>query len=52
MTLEQKLARVEELAQQKRKIDTELLTLLGGEVRKGRPPKLPTAQTDAEEVQS
>lgn len=41
MTLEQKIARVEELARQKRKIDAELLDLLGGETRKGRPPKIP-----------
>ena len=47
MTLEQKLARVEELAQQKRKIDAELLALLGGETRKGRPPKVaPLPQTE------
>lgn len=47
MTLEQKIERVEELAQQKRRIDAELLALLGGETRKGRPPKTtPLPQTE------
>ena len=47
MTLEQKIERVEELAQQKRRIDAELLALLGGETRKGRPPKItPLPQTE------
>lgn len=38
MTLEEKILRVEELARQRRKIDAELLALLGGETRRGRPP--------------
>jgi hypothetical protein len=50
MTLEQKIARVQELAQQKTKIDAELSVLLGGEVRKGRPPKVPAPPTDEKPV--